>query len=362
MTSQEESTNQETGWTWTAEKLSARIGAWTADLAEAAKSFGLPEVTVLCADVDAERHRRSFRVAVVGEFNRGKSTIVNQLLGVGVLPVGPLALTEGLVTVRGSSSSCIEVVRADGQQSRLPLSLDSWSAVSRGNQVTVWVDSAWLRDGGIELVDTAGTNNTGEDPHGEARRAVRRADAAIMCVSAIQPLAESERQFLAAELLRRRIPHLVVALTMADRIDDEARREVVSRLVSNLEAFGKPELVVSPGVDAAAAAVLKQILTEMATRTGRALSRSPFSRRLCSTPPRYARLQPKPVRRCVSERRRRQTAFSTPCARTRLVPARSGTPCWPTSRCADVDCLARCYKPCPRRAMTSSTGTCLSCG
>jgi len=273
MTSQGEPTQP--GAAGTADVLTARIGTWTADLAEAAVSFGLPAAAELCADVDAERHRRSFRVAVVGEFNRGKSTIVNQLLGVTVMPVGPLALTEGLVPARGSSSPCIDIVRADGQRSRLPLSLDSWSAVGQGDQVTVWVDSAWLRDGGIELVDTAGTNTTAADPQGAARRAVRRADATIMCVSAIQPLAESERQFLAGEVLRRRIPHSVVALTMADRIGEETRREVIGKLRADLEALGKPRLVVSPGVETVGADQLRQILTEMAARRGRALSRSP---------------------------------------------------------------------------------------
>jgi hypothetical protein len=263
------------GGTGRADHLSARIGTWTADLAEAAASFGLTAVAELCVDVDAERHRRSFRVAVVGEFNRGKSSIVNQLLGVTVMPVGPLALTEGLVSARGSSSPCIEIERADGQRSRLPLSLDSWSAVGQGDQVTAWVDSAWLRDGSIELVDTAGTNTTAADARGPARRAVRRADATLMCVSAIQPLAETERQFLAGEVLRRRIPHVVVALTMADRIGEVATREVVGKLHADLEAFGGPRLVVSPGVDTAAAAQLRQILTEMAARPGRALSRSP---------------------------------------------------------------------------------------
>jgi hypothetical protein len=255
--------------------LTARIGAWTTDLAGAAVSFGLPVVAELCADVHAEQYRRSFRVAVVGEFNRGKSTIVNRLLGVTVMPVGPLALTQGLVPTRGSSSPCIDVVRADGQRSRLPLNLDSWSAVGQGDQVTVWADSAWLRDNGIELVDTAGTNTTAADPQGAARRAVGRADATVMCVSAIQPLAESERQFLAEQVLRRRIPHVVVALTMADRIGEDARLEVIGQLRTDLDAFGKPRLVVSPGIDTLGTAELRQILTEMAARPARALSRSP---------------------------------------------------------------------------------------
>lgn len=68
MSSQGEPT--QSGAAGTTDVLTARIGTWTADLAEAAASFDLPSVAELCVDVDAERHRRSFRVAVVGEFNR----------------------------------------------------------------------------------------------------------------------------------------------------------------------------------------------------------------------------------------------------------------------------------------------------
>lgn len=258
-----------------ADELSGRIGAWTVELADAAVSFGLPAVSELCTDVDRERHRRNFRVAVVGEFNRGKSTVVNQLLGVAVMPTGPLALTEGLVPMQGSSSPRIEVERAGGQRSRLPLSPDSWSAIGKSDRVTVWVDSAWLRDGSIELIDTAGTNTAAADHLSAARRAVSRSDAAVMCISATQPLTETERLFLAGEVLRRQVPHVVVALTMTDRIDAEAREEVIDKLRADLADLGGPRLVVSPGIDAGAAAQLREFVTEMAARPGRAVSRAP---------------------------------------------------------------------------------------
>jgi GTPase SAR1 family protein len=254
--------------------LFTSIGGWNAELAEIAASFNLPAVSDLCADVDEECRRSSFRVVVVGEFNRGKSTVVNQLLGLDVMPTGPLALTKGLVFARGSESARMEVESSGGHRRRLPLSLDSWTAVGPGDRVTVWVDAAWLRDGSIELVDTAGINSAAPDHLSAARRAVRRSDAAILCVSAEQPLAETERQFLAGEVLRRQVPHVIAVLTMADRIDEDDRAEVIERLHTHLADLGDLKLVVSPGVDPGAAVQLRELVTEMAARPGRAVARA----------------------------------------------------------------------------------------
>jgi GTP-binding protein EngB required for normal cell division len=253
--------------------LFSRIGPWTADLASAALTFDLPAVSTLCSDVDAERNRGNFRVAVVGEFNRGKSTLINQLLGDPVMPTGPLALTQGLVAVRGSPSARIDIEREDGNRSKLPLSPDSWSAVSPGDRVTVWADSDWLRDSGIELFDTAGANTTATDHLSAARRAIGRSDAVVLCVSAEQPLTETEREFLAKEVLRRQVPHVVVALTMTDRLEPEARDEVIEKVRADVADLGGPSLVISPGTNTSADQ-LRRLLTELTARPGWAMARA----------------------------------------------------------------------------------------
>ena len=110
------------GWDANADRvLLARTGVWTAGLAHLAVCFQLPEIAELCAELEHDRHRDSFRIAVVGEFNRGKSTVVNKLLGADVMPTGPVALTSGLVLARGSRSPRLDIESPDGRQISLPL-------------------------------------------------------------------------------------------------------------------------------------------------------------------------------------------------------------------------------------------------
>jgi len=254
--------------------LLAQTGTWVADLAGLAARFHLPTISELCLEVEHERQRGSFRVAVVGEANRGKSTVVNELLGAELMPTGPVALTSGLVFVRSSKSPRLDIEGSDGRLVSLPLRLESWAKLGEGDRVTVWTDTNWLRDRTIELVDTAGSNTTADDHLEAARHAIRQADAVILCVSAEQPMTETERRFITREVLRRQVPHVLVALTMADRLNPAALDTVTGRVRRLLDDLGGLELVIGPGTNPAATALLRDQLIKLAGLPGRALARA----------------------------------------------------------------------------------------
>lgn len=254
--------------------LLARTGLWAANLAHLAARFQLPEISKLCAEVEHDRRRDSFRVAVVGEVNRGKSTVVNRLLGADVMPTGPVALTSGLVLARDSRSPRLDIESPDGHLVSLPLQPESWTEADGSDRVTVCTDTSWLRNSDIQIVDTAGSNTIADDHLEAVQQAIRRADAVIVCVSAEQGLTATERQFIIREVLMRRVPHVLVALTMADRLDGTALDRVAERTRGFLGDLGGVEMVVGPGTDSAAAAQLRSELVQFAGRPGRALSRA----------------------------------------------------------------------------------------
>jgi len=61
------------------------------------------------------------RVAVVGEATRGKSTLINALLGHAVLPAGETPLTTVVTTVRHGQDPHAEVRFLDGHEETHPL-------------------------------------------------------------------------------------------------------------------------------------------------------------------------------------------------------------------------------------------------
>jgi hypothetical protein len=91
------------------------------------------------------------RVLVVGEAKRGKSTLVNALLGREVLPVGVTPLTALATAVRHGPDEHVEVRFLDGQD-RFPLAALDDLVTERGNRansraiagVTIWLGAPVL--------------------------------------------------------------------------------------------------------------------------------------------------------------------------------------------------------------------------
>jgi ribosome biogenesis GTPase A len=117
------------------------------------------QLTALLDRLDAER----LRVLVAGEAKRGKSTLVNALLGRDLLPSGVTPLTAVTTTVRYGDDERAEVRFLDGHEEKYPLAALPDLVTERGNPgnrrriagVTAYVTAPVL-EGGVELVDTPG--------------------------------------------------------------------------------------------------------------------------------------------------------------------------------------------------------------
>jgi GTP-binding protein EngB required for normal cell division len=161
------------------------------------------------------------RVLVVGEAKRGKSTLVNALLGRPVLPTGVLPLTALTTTLAHGTPERVIVELSDGRRETHPLtSLPDWvtETGNPGNRrevraVTVYLDAPLLATG-VELVDTPGTGSVHEHNTAEARDALDRMDVAVFVVSADPPISASERAWLRA--VRVQAVRVLCVLNKAD--------------------------------------------------------------------------------------------------------------------------------------------------
>ncbi|MDA1186053.1 MAG: dynamin family protein [Acidobacteria bacterium] len=115
-----------------------------------------------------------FLLVVAGEFNAGKSALINALLGERVLAEGVTPTTADIQLLRHT---------------------DQAGARTPGDVREVISTAPLLRD--IHLVDTPGTNAIARVHEVLTRRFVPRADLILFVTSADRPFTESERQFLA---------------------------------------------------------------------------------------------------------------------------------------------------------------------
>jgi GTP-binding protein EngB required for normal cell division len=172
------------------------------------------------------------RVLVAGEAKRGKSTLVNALLGRDVLPSGVTPLTAVTTTVRYGDDERAEARFLDGHDEKHPLAALADLVTERGNPgnrrgiagVTVYLAAPVLA-GGVELVDTPGTGSVFEWDTATAHEALRSMDAAVFVLTADPPVSASERDLLS------RVAGLSVTtfavLNKADHLDEAGLAEAV---------------------------------------------------------------------------------------------------------------------------------------
>jgi small GTP-binding protein len=189
------------------------------------------------------------RVLVVGEAKRGKSTLVNALLGREILPAGVTPLTAVATTVTYGTEELVRVVFLDGRTATGPLAgLDDF-VTERGNPgnrrevagVTVEVNAPILARG-VELVDTPGTGSVHEHNTAAADSALPTMDAAVFVLTADPPVSATERDLL-SRVAGLSVSRFVV-LNKADYLDEQGLAEALGftgRVVA--EATGEPARV-----------------------------------------------------------------------------------------------------------------------
>ncbi len=193
----------------------------------------LDELAGLAGDADREslatlRERLAssrLRVLVAGEAKRGKSTLVNALLGRDLLPTGVTPLTAVPTTVVSGVPEAAEVAFADGRLETLALDALQTFGTERGNpgnarrveSITVRTQAPVLARG-AEIVDTPGTGSVHAHNTAAAEAVLPSMDAAIFVLSADPPVSASERALL-AEVARLSV-RLFVVLNKIDYLDD----------------------------------------------------------------------------------------------------------------------------------------------
>ncbi|NLI75047.1 MAG: hypothetical protein GX442_01240 [Candidatus Riflebacteria bacterium] len=170
-------------------------------------------------------------VAVVGEFNAGKSTFLNALLETPVLPVGVTPTTRLPCVVRWGPAPLALALDAVGGRTAHPLAevadlLDQRRALLESRElvlIEVYAPLPMLRD--LWFVDMPGLNSRFAHHQRYAESFLREADLVIWVSSATQLGQASERQAL-TRLVRPFQPVLAV-LNRLDEIDEAERAGVI---------------------------------------------------------------------------------------------------------------------------------------
>ena len=146
-----------------------------------------------------------FRLAVMGQFSRGKSTLMNALLGGAYLPMGALPMTSVITTVRYGTRPRAMIRR---HQAALPVEVPlaqvaDYVAASSLRRAELWVADvevevpAQILRLGFEFIDTPGVGSALTASTAATRRFLPQADAVIFVTGFDSALTEAEADLLA---------------------------------------------------------------------------------------------------------------------------------------------------------------------
>ena len=175
----------------------------------------------------------TLRLAVLGQFNRGKSTFINALLGTSILPVSVLPITSVPTEIRyGAATRCTVRFGHDRPEESAKSSVKSIRELliryvaeesnpgnSKGvSRVIVECDSRLLHHGTV-LIDTPGFGSTHRHNTKTSLELLTNCDAAIFLLSADLPITEIEVDFL--RQVQTQVPEIFFVFNKVDLLSKE---------------------------------------------------------------------------------------------------------------------------------------------
>lgn len=201
----------------------------------------------------------AFRLMVVGEFKRGKSTLINALLGADVLPAKVAPCTSAITEVRRGDPPAATIHWADAARAPETVGLE------RLRELVVIADDdddddaeaapvaspysrievAWPR---LPAEDLVIVDSPGLNEHAARTRLaldhLATADALMLVLSCQQPLTRSELDFLDRDLAGRNLRHVFFVWNHLDALDDDPAA------LAELERVSAERLAARAGTDA----------------------------------------------------------------------------------------------------------------
>lgn len=190
-----------------------------------------PEGRLFCSDIEKVLKQITsslFRVAVIGEFKRGKSSLLNALLGTSVLPTDVLPTTSTLnrivysnkkeITIVYKNGECVDKNISDLLQYGTKLSDNSEINAESIQEIIVHYPSVFCKNN-IELIDTPGLNDD-ERMTEITLRVLKDIDTAIVVISAKMPLSLTEQNLIVRLLECEEIHDITFVITFIDAVSN----------------------------------------------------------------------------------------------------------------------------------------------
>jgi GTP-binding protein EngB required for normal cell division len=201
-------------------------------LSRLAQHFGAEPLAEEASELAARVSEGRFYVACVGQFKRGKSTLLNALVGCAVVPTGFVPVTAVPTVIRFGDELRARVRMRDGSWQDVAMaSLKQYVTEEFNPENRKAVDGAEvfvpspLLASGMCFVDTPGLGSVFTGNTATTQAFIPHIDAALVVVGADPPIAGEELALV--EAVGRQVRDLILVINKADRTTDPERAAAV---------------------------------------------------------------------------------------------------------------------------------------
>jgi len=187
-----------------------------------------------CRELMVKLAEDRFTLAVVGQFKRGKSSLMNAIIGRELLPTGVLPVTSVVTILRFGPRERVVIPRSNVLLSETaPVSALPEYVTQEGNPgnrkqiqaVYVELPQPFLRRG-VEFVDTPGIGSSVDANTATTIGFLPRCDAAVLVTSVDAPMTAVETQFL--DEIQRHAEKLFFVVNKIDLLEEQEREKLLS--------------------------------------------------------------------------------------------------------------------------------------
>lgn len=157
----------------------------------------------ICHELKQKLTDNVFNLVVLGQFKRGKTSLINALLGADILPMAVIPLTSIVTIIKYGEDVVVKVYFNSGDIKEIKAEELYEYITEKGNpknikdvrEVILTYPSDYLKDG-VRLIDTPGVGSIYQHNTDVAYEYIPKSDAAVFVLSVDQPMSKAEIDFL----------------------------------------------------------------------------------------------------------------------------------------------------------------------
>lgn len=221
----------------------SQVNEGMASLGDVCSELGLKEYADSLEKSRDHMKNRVFSVGVMGEFRRGKSTVINALLGRDIVPSDIVPTSATLNCIRWDAAPRADILFKNGTSKEIPvddLSKYITKITKESEEVAATVDRSIVYypcpfcQNGVEIVDTPGLNDD-ERMTAISEQVIPTLDAIIMVLVPDSPFSQSEAEFVRTKVMTSDLGRIIFVVNKIDNIRPKERPRLLAHIKEKIE-------------------------------------------------------------------------------------------------------------------------------